>query len=297
MQKKYLSAYYLLFILLSSITIPSSATELNKSLLWSLQHPSTQTTHYLFGTMHSEKPDVVALLPKIQVYINKTSRLFLELSLDKHTMSALFQQMLFPNKKRLVDIIPPQRYQKIKQQLVQYYNIKSIERLRLWMLISLLNMPKEEQGNDFLDRLIYQYAVNKKIEAVGLETVEEQVAIIDGLSLAQQIILLEESLKNRKAIMASYQQMYAAYLAEDLQQLWVLNMAQMQDTAYPDLSNILMQRLLHTRNQRMVQRLKIYLKQEQASFIAVGALHLVGESGLLQGLQQQGYHVRPIALQ
>ena len=297
MQKKYLSAYYLLFILLSSITIPSSATELNKGLLWSVQHPSTQTTHYLFGTMHSEKPDVVALLPKIQVYINKTSRLFLELSLDKHTMSALFQQMLLPNKKRLVDIIPPQRYQKIKQQLTQYYNIKSIERLRLWMLISLLNMPKEEQGNDFLDRLIYQYAVNKKIEAVGLETVEEQVAIIDGLSLAQQIILLEESLKNRKAIMASYQQMYAAYLAEDLQQLWVLNMAQMQDTAYPDLSNILMQRLLHTRNQRMVQRLKIYLKQEQASFIAVGALHLVGESGLLQGLQQQGYHVRPIALQ
>ena len=297
MQKKYLSAYYLLFILLSSITIPSSATELNKGLLWSVQHPSTQTTHYLFGTMHSEKPDVVALLPKIQVYINKTSRLFLELSLDKHTMSALFQQMLLPNKKRLVDIIPPQRYQKIKQQLVQYYNIKSIERLRLWMLISLLNMPKEEQGNDFLDRLIYQYAVNKKIEVVGLETVEEQVAIIDGLSLAQQIILLEESLKNRKAIMASYQQMYAAYLAEDLQQLWVLNMAQMQDTAYPDLSNILMQRLLHTRNQRMVQRLKIYLKQEQASFIAVGALHLVGESGLLQGLQQQGYHVRPIALQ
>jgi|GEM_PF-3359958 len=297
MQKKYLSAYYLLFILLSSITIPSSATELNKGLLWSVQHPSTQTTHYLFGTMHSEKPDVVALLPKIQVYINKTSRLFLELSLDKHTMSALFQQMLLPNKKRLVDIIPPQRYQKIKQQLTQYYNIKSIERLRLWMLISLLNMPKEEQGNDFLDRLIYQYAVNKKIEVVGLETVEEQVAIIDGLSLAQQIILLEESLKNRKAIMASYQQMYAAYLAEDLQQLWVLNMAQMQDTAYPDLSNILMQRLLHTRNQRMVQRLKIYLKQEQASFIAVGALHLVGESGLLQGLQQQGYHVRPIALQ
>jgi len=297
MQKKYLSAYYLLFILLSSITIPSSATELNKGLLWSVQHPSTQTTHYLFGTMHSEKPDVVALLPKIQVYINKTSRVLMELRLDKHTMSALFQQMLLPNKKRLVDIIPPQRYQKIKQQLTQYYNIKSIERLRLWMLISLLNMPKEEQGNDFLDRLIYQYAVNKKIEVVGLETVEEQVAIIDGLSLAQQIILLEESLKNRKAIMASYQQMYAAYLAEDLQQLWVLNMAQMQDTAYPDLSNILMQRLLHTRNQRMVQRLKIYLKQEQASFIAVGALHLVGESGLLQGLQQQGYHVRPIALQ
>lgn len=296
MKKKYFTLSTMLFVLLMNISFSSSAAELEKGILWAVQDPKTQVTHYLLGTMHSGKPKIKALLPKVQAYIDKTSQVLMELRLDRQTTAMLFRQMLLPDKKHLSDIIPPQRYQKIRPQLEQYYDIKNIQRFRLWMLISLLNMPKDEQGNDFLDHLIYQYAVNKKIKVIGLETVKEQVAIIDDLSITQQIILLEESLKNRQAIMASYQQMYDAYLAEDLQKLWDLNMAQVQVSDTPELSNILMQRLLHIRNQRMLQRLKVHLKQKQASFIAVGALHLIGESGLLKGLKQQGYHVQPIKL-
>jgi uncharacterized protein YbaP (TraB family) len=49
-------------------------------------------------------------------------------------------------------------------------------------------------------------------------------------------------------------------------------------------------RLVDDRNQRMVERMQPYLQQGKA-FVAVGALHLPGKTGLLERLQQQGYTV------
>jgi uncharacterized protein YbaP (TraB family) len=43
----------------------------------------------------------------------------------------------------------------------------------------------------------------------------------------------------------------------------------------------------------MADRMQPYLKQGKA-FVAVGALHLPGEQGLLKLLEQRGYSVRVI---
>ena len=51
-----------------------------------------------------------------------------------------------------------------------------------------------------------------------------------------------------------------------------------------------MDRLLVKRNQRMVERMKPILKQGGA-FVAVGAAHLPGETGLLYRLEKAGYRV------
>lgn len=51
------------------------------------------------------------------------------------------------------------------------------------------------------------------------------------------------------------------------------------------------QRLVVDRNHRMAERMQPYLQQGKV-FIAVGALHLPGEEGLLNLLEQQGYAVR-----
>ena len=53
------------------------------------------------------------------------------------------------------------------------------------------------------------------------------------------------------------------------------------------------QHLVVDRNHRMAERMRQYLQQGQA-FIAVGALHLPGEEGLLNLLEQQGYTVRRV---
>jgi uncharacterized protein YbaP (TraB family) len=50
------------------------------------------------------------------------------------------------------------------------------------------------------------------------------------------------------------------------------------------------QRLLYDRNPRMVERMQPQL-QAGSAFIAVGALHLYGDKGLLRLLERAGYRV------
>ena len=52
----------------------------------------------------------------------------------------------------------------------------------------------------------------------------------------------------------------------------------------------LMHQLIDQRNARMVTRMEPFLKRGQA-FIAIGALHLPGEVGVLNLLAKQGYRV------
>jgi hypothetical protein len=58
----------------------------------------------------------------------------------------------------------------------------------------------------------------------------------------------------------------------------------------PALAQRYTDRLLNYRNRRMVERMMPYMEQRSA-FVAVGALHLPGEQGVLRLLERQGYRV------
>lgn len=53
--------------------------------------------------------------------------------------------------------------------------------------------------------------------------------------------------------------------------------------------------LLDDRNNYWMQQLPDLMK-EQSLFVAVGALHLVGKTGLVQQLREKGYTVTPVKL-
>jgi uncharacterized protein YbaP (TraB family) len=53
--------------------------------------------------------------------------------------------------------------------------------------------------------------------------------------------------------------------------------------------------LLDDRNNHWMQQLPQLMK-EQSLFVAVGVLHLVGETGLVQQLRSKGYTVTPVKL-
>jgi uncharacterized protein YbaP (TraB family) len=54
-----------------------------------------------------------------------------------------------------------------------------------------------------------------------------------------------------------------------------------------------MNQMLTRRNHRMVERMEPFFNQGRV-FVAVGALHLVGDEGLISLLRQRGYTVNRI---
>ena len=77
----------------------------------------------------------------------------------------------------------------------------------------------------------------------------------------------------------------------DLGLIWQINEASVKDQPeLKPLNEVFAQRLLFDRNVRMFERMQPQLRAGNA-FVAVGALHLYGEKGILSLLQRDGYRV------
>jgi uncharacterized protein len=162
--------------------------------------------------------------------------------------------------------------------------------LKPWAMALLLMLPQQE-GDTVLDDRLYRMALEQKKGVHQLETVDEQLDTFDELSESDQIELVRQALENRERLPELVSRMVDAYVARDLGALYRLaDDGETQDAAMRRLDRALMQRLLDDRNVRMADRADALLRAGGA-FVAVGALHLYGERGLLALLAQRGYRV------
>ena len=86
-----------------------------------------------------------------------------------------------------------------------------------------------------------------------------------------------------------FEKLRGAYLDRQPARMFELMQAQ-QTGSDPELVETFTERLLDARNDRMVERMQERLA-EGGAFIAVGALHLPGESGILKQLEGLGYRL------
>jgi uncharacterized protein YbaP (TraB family) len=166
-----------------------------------------------------------------------------------------------------------------------------VRQLKPWAIVAVLSMP-QSSGGLILDMVLYQRATGNGKPASGLESAGEQLAVFEGLSLQDQIELLDMTLKNLPFQQQMFERLIEAYAADDLKRL--TDIAQLDHEQSQSASaRRFMTRLNDDRNRRMVQRIIPYLKQGN-TFIAVGALHLAGPRGILALLRQNGYISEPV---
>ncbi|MDX1402049.1 MAG: TraB/GumN family protein, partial [Kiloniellales bacterium] len=125
-------------------------------------------------------------------------------------------------------------------------------------------------------------------EVVGLETLGEQLALFEGASEEDQTIMLRAVVEDRQAVRRQFDGMLSGYLNRDLSALY----AEMRRQTENELKEVedFEENFVVSRNHRMAERLKPHLAAAP-TFVAVGALHLPGEEGLISLLHQQGYKV------
>ena len=125
-----------------------------------------------------------------------------------------------------------------------------------------------------------------------LETAEEQVQIFNKLSMPDQVRFLLYSLEQQRYFDQYLERMKRYYINDDLDGLQAQAAEQIGsvDEAYLE---SLYQDLIDRRNLRMVDRMRPRLHEGNA-LIAVGALHLTGDYGIIEILRQLEYQVVPV---
>ena len=130
-------------------------------------------------------------------------------------------------------------------------------------------------------------ADGKPIE--GLETVDEQLAFLDGLPLEAQREMLLQTLEQSAAIGEYIDGMIDAWHQGDTAALEEQLLTSIE--AQPELHEA----LLVSRNQRWVETITDWLDDEDDYLVVVGALHLVGDDGVPALLADKGIGIQQLS--
>ena len=173
-------------------------------------------------------------------------------------------------------------------------------RMGPWLLATSLAIPacelaRKEAGEPVLAALVARKAEQTGKRLVGLETIEEQFNAAASLPEQFHLAALEETLQlgaRTDDVMATIKNLYAN---GDLAMITPLMRHVSRQVGAADNAIDFRQRLVHDRNAVMAERARDYLA-DGAVFMAVGALHLPGEEGLVALLRERGFTVEPVEI-
>ncbi|MCK5717931.1 MAG: TraB/GumN family protein [Thiomargarita sp.] len=261
-----------------------------KGLLWQIDKAG-HSPSYIFGTIHSEDPRVTTLPNIVRTRFEQAHSVSVEVLMDRSTILKSLQLMLLTKPQTLEQLVKPTLFTQIIAAMHQHdIPLPLLKQMKPWAIIMMLNVPPVKTG-EFLDLLLYKKAQKHHIPLYGLETIEEQLSVFESFTIPEQVLLLKDTLKYVDEMPALFDKMHTLYLSRDLTALLTLGNEYMKERSdYKSLADAFYKRILDDRNIRMIARMAPRL-QEGNAFIAVGALHLPGEKGLLALLQKQGYRV------
>lgn len=271
------------------------------ALLWEVQGPPNDKELagkrlWLFGTMHVGKPEFYPLPAAVEKAFAETDVLAVEADItDQAAIQSAAALMLLTPPDTLETKLPAPVVERLKKQLGRLgVPFDAVKPMKPFILAGLLAVSEySRQGFDQqqgVDGHLIARAIARKLPIVELEGVAQQMKLMAGMSDADQQAFLENGLTSLESGQATAQMnaLVAAWRTGDAAGL---EKAALEATKGQIRSAELEELLIHSRNGPMQSRAEIMLASDKTHFVAVGALHLVGKRGIVEGLRAKGYVV------
>jgi uncharacterized protein YbaP (TraB family) len=265
-----------------------SQTPTQHDVFWSLSN-AQGPAGYLLGTIHSEDARVLEFTGEFLQQLNGCGTFAMELVPDFDNMRQLMELMQLPESQSLEALLGAERFAATASAL-QDYGVPpaQIQRMKPWAAMMTMSVPPPQTGQ-FLDFALSLRASANGNRVVGLETLQGQLSFLEQLDLPGQLQLLDQAVAEAGQVQAVHDEMVTIYLESDLATLEQQAVAQMNELD-ENLQAYFMSEGIEARNRRMAQAAAPLLNAG-CTFIAVGALHLPGESGLIRLLRDSGYQL------
>lgn len=267
--------------------LESRSTVFGDGLLWRIEGGAAETPSHIFGTMHSQDKQVRNPSAELRLTMAQSDRLLIEVEPDPGANRAYMDAIYSADGPGLDERLPSVLYERLVE-IGRDYGLPEarIDELELWAAFSQLGRPKPV-NSPTQDMVIYQTMERMGKPVTGLETMPELLDSLASLRDDDQITILKDTLCNHSKIVRQSKTLRDLYLEGDLAGMVAFNRQPHYDEA---VFERLMEAVLYRRNERMLERMLPYLEQGGA-FVAVGALHLPEERGLLALLEEAGYEV------
>jgi len=273
---------------------PAEGQARDRHVLWSVagQH----NTVYLLGSIHVLRPDDGGLPRPAEAAYEDAEQLVMEIDMDDVAATdpaAMLQTMqrtaLLPDGQTLRDVLAAD-YAAINARAQQTgIDLAALDPFAPWFVaITLFQVELAKRGFSpelGIEQTLAARAGRDHKPIQGLETADEQFAVMASLPLAQQKRFLMMTLEESEQIDEQLDELLKAWRTGDTATLARVLTAEFDD--FPELYRP----LTEDRNRAWVDKLVDLLDDRDDYLVVVGALHLVGRHSVVELLEQRGYEV------
>jgi uncharacterized protein YbaP (TraB family) len=260
------------------------------SPVWAIR--GAHTTVYLAGSVHLLPAQEASLPPGFERAYGEAGRLVMELDLSKidpiEAAGWMSEHGALPEGRSLRDVIGPDRYARVSTAAARLGLPQAIfDRQAPWVVgIELADLEYVHLGmnpQQGVEEQLLQRAQTDGKTVSGLESLDEELGGLESLPHEDQLKLLDQTLEDLKqsegelkAVLGAWRRGDADALAAQLGQEY---------QAFPALYKA----LVSARNQRWLPQIERLIRGDASTLVVVGALHLVGDGGLLELLRRDGF--------
>jgi len=292
---------FCLLIIAAGSMYPQTGTDKSGFVLWKISGKGLYKPSYLLGTMHLKPGEYFNSIPGAKTALQSCEQVVGELSMaDMIGMQIKMRQaMLMPSDTTYKMLYSDDDYRFVSNKISSFasgYGMDNLSKfkpaaiqLTLIAAAYMKNSPDVDPANT-MDRYIQLEAAKEQKPVLGLETVDDQIRVLfSSENLQAQANALLCFLKNTEQLTALIPEQIKYYNQGNLNKLY----QQFKDDKICPLNPSETAAINKDRNRAWMEKLPRIMKNG-SSFIAVGALHLAGEDGLLNLLEKAGYKVEPV---
>lgn len=318
---KLLSKYFALFILLiigfsalaNDLTHKSIDSDRNQTpvqstenypetFLWKIERKGIPTS-YLLGTIHIGKEE--SQLPeRVLSILSQTNALMTESNLlpDEHDKNMLLMLLFEHNKNTTLSAkLGKKNFSKLSNYIGNTLPPELLEQFKpaSALMFILYSRPEGYSETNGIDMLLTNEAIAVNKTRIFLESTEESLNLILSLPEEKVIPMIASLLDNQKELQDQSVKVVDYYVNNQVNELLKMNNDHEKIISYfPKNDQLFWEKwffddLLIKRNKKWLPILKQQIDKE-STLIAVGALHLFGEDGLINALQKADYVVTPV---
>lgn len=269
-------------------TLAEAPERFQRGLLWRVTRKDVAPSH-VYGTIHVADARLAELPPQVKKAFDGAQSLMLEFVPDRYARERFLEAAMFLDHQTLERQIGPEDFERAVQHLAPIGLPRDfINKLKPWGVLLNLRNPGGQDGSP-LDTRLLELARERRMPLSQIEGVEEQIFTFDEFPMESQVALLKHSLANGPELRELAERTLEAYLARDLAAIWRLR--EQFVARHPTIAAhqaVMTKRVVHDRSVVMAFRMQRQLRRGNA-FVALGALHLYGEKGVLALLEADGY--------
>jgi len=260
--------------------------------LWKITKGDTHL--FIGGTIHVLSASDYPLPIEFEKAYQQSQTIVFETDLAAMALPESQQQLLkrviYEPGKSLKDDLTAQTYQALSDHLLSMgldiENLKQFKPPMVMITLLMIELQRLGMAETGVDKYFNQKAISEGKSLGELESLQVQLNVIANMGKGHEDEMIMSTIEEMKELPSIMEDMKQAWRSGDTHGLEKLGLLEMKKN-YPELYRL----LLVDRNKAWLPKIERFLQTAEVEFVLVGALHLVGDDGVISSLRESGYQV------